>query len=545
MNINNLLRLLSEERGIDHIMDSLKGKVPQETLDVLASKVKKGKFDNEAMAILNGIQDAADGAKAKYLAFHAGLVYSILKKLKLGNSNFNANGVISDYLKSTGEPKKFWVAKYAESNNKPTRMSKEEEKFNTTGLKGARTKDLGDCIAILPKNFKKFSAKYDTKGIDMEKSHKELKDLSADLAKRDTSGERGADVNHWCVAASSDNWFKNYKNGWRKGEFVIFVKKNKDGSPDWNNRWLAHFTDHIDPKYGPEIEVADKLDRHVPIKELPKGAADFFQKMIDQKEKKGQRPDENEEIARRLNTKDERELIKTGDNENARKLIEYVYSVVRKAKKYKASQIISYLKKELKERGVNNFVELTDDRNLFFNKSFAGVRGSVKIHDGKAEFVLGPFRFSSATRTEVLKTLDKCVADPSVIEKIIDENLEKTKIEKATTYGAEGYKFGRPTQNMIRSLGGNTKIMRDYFHRHKDDVNNLQVGTITIPSPNSVKNENNIKVEIGTYQDPDKVAIAYDYHYKILGSKKDPETLEKLKDSINEIFKQKGNQRAI
>ena len=182
MNITNLLQLLSEDRTIENVTKQVGDKVSPQVINTLSAKMKKGKFDNEAMAIIKGLQFTLKGEgqftkefatdvrkKLEYLNSHASMVYSILKKLKTGDSAFDADKIIEDYIYSKSEPSAFWKDKYSQANNKPAPLTKEQKKFNTVGLGTARTKDLGDCFAILPKNFKTENGEWGFKEVDMDK----------------------------------------------------------------------------------------------------------------------------------------------------------------------------------------------------------------------------------------------------------------------------------------------------------------------------------------------------------------------------------------
>ena len=552
MNIINLLQLLSEDRTLDNVQKQLEGKVPQKVIDTLSSKMKKGKFDNEAMAIFHGIQNILPKnvvytkeefnkkkEKLDYLISHASMVYSILKKLKVGDSAFDADVILDDYINSEERPSSFWKDKYSAANNKPAPLTKEQKKYNTVGLSTARTKDLGDCFAILPKNFKTENSEWGFKELDYNKSHEELKTLSADMAKRDTSGEPGADVNHWCVAASSGNYFNSYKGGnggWRgTGDFIIFVEKNKDGSPDWNKRYLTWFN-----KIG-TTEIADKFDQYISLNELPEGARNFFLKVKRQKMAQ-KKHNEGEEIRRRLNdTKDEREIIDYDENGIGKKIVDYVLELARKGKQHQASQIRSYLKKELKTREKNSFVELKNalsrvghlSRYPFWTE-MAGRKAVISEHNGKYLFEFGPIEFEG-TLDEVFQFLDKCVADPSLIEKKIDEGFIKAK-KKSVPMTSNKIGLSKPTERMIRSLGGNKKIMDKYFESREKALKKEKIGEIFIPSSKSLKPSEGIRVMLGDYNNPNLVRIVYHHLIGTMGRKDDPKTYEKLKKAIESIL---------
>lgn len=276
MNINSFLGLLNEGSEVEKINLAVGDKVQKEFLEALASKMKetkKGKFyDNEAMAI---IKAASNGSKDEYLLQHPGAVYSILKKYKQGKSNFNAADILSG-----GSGKDYWKKMYSEANAEKVVVSKKQSDWNTPGLKTARVKSLKNWFVIIPKMYYKDT---EVKVVDIDKSHEELRKLSAEIALKDTSEpatdkNKGARVNHWCVAASEKNYYGHYvKKGERNSFFLLFVKKNKDGSPNWNDRYLYYYRGGVSGK----TEFADKFDNHEYYKEiLDDEAIDFISKMV-------------------------------------------------------------------------------------------------------------------------------------------------------------------------------------------------------------------------------------------------------------------------
>ena len=84
------------------------------------------------------------------------------------------------------------------------------------------------------------------------------------MAKKDTSGKEGANVNHWCVASDTTRYYRDerYKGGNRGGIFIIIVKKKEDGSPDWNKRYLYW-------NKGPEDKETEKKKQQAPKKPNP------------------------------------------------------------------------------------------------------------------------------------------------------------------------------------------------------------------------------------------------------------------------------------
>ena len=58
MNIIDIFKMLSEEMAIEKFDKAVEGKVSPEALASLAQRMKKGKYNNAALAILKGIQEA-------------------------------------------------------------------------------------------------------------------------------------------------------------------------------------------------------------------------------------------------------------------------------------------------------------------------------------------------------------------------------------------------------------------------------------------------------------------------------------------------------
>ena len=548
MNITDVLSFLAEERGVDYITKALVGKVPEGTVNALSSRMKKGKFDNEAMAIFKGIQGSANEAKSKYLSSHASMVYSILRKLKIGNSSFNADEIITDYIKSDKEPSAFWREKYNQANNKPAPLTKEQKRYNTPGLSTARFKDLGDCFAIIPKNYKKIDPQFDFRTNDLEKSHEEMKLLSNQMASKDT-GEDFEKVNHWCVSASESHWYNRYKTNNPNGIFVIIVNKNKDGSPDWNHRYLAFFEPEK-RKWGVNLgrlEIANKLDTHIGLEDLPKSAQSFIRKMAADNVRRN-KPDESKEVQNRLNTTEDEREIKTDNISNAAKaLFDYTFKKAREAKAYKATQLKSYLKRELKMREYARFQDMPVNVGMFWTKMAGGYGLVRELSPGSYSFSLSnddAFNFKTKSMDEMKKKLDEFIEKPSLIVKIIDENLAVRKNRNFPLL-VDKVKFSEPTGKMLKSLGGNRKIMDKYFSDREEKIRKSGKGYVEIFSPNSLKDS--IQIYFGTSpkwwweDDKDKanvddVYVTYNQSLssrKYLGKRDDPETLANLKEYID------------
>lgn len=243
MNITKLFNLLKEDMEINKFNKAVEGKVSPEILNAFASRMKKGKYNNISLAILKGIQ-AADERHRAVLEKDYAKAYAVLRQMAKGNSSFNAGEIINEYLGSNN-PETFWRDKYTENKaEKPA-----DPNF---GLKDARVKETKNFYLIFPRTFYKDYHLFTKE--DMEKGWQELKAISDEMAKKDTSGEYGANVNHWCVAASRPTYYIDYKKD--GGVFVVIVKKNEDGSPDWNERWLWYCNSQ-----GENAQLENKLDR--------------------------------------------------------------------------------------------------------------------------------------------------------------------------------------------------------------------------------------------------------------------------------------------
>ena len=272
MKLNNFLAYLTEAVDINELRQKVGDEVPADVLDKLAAKMKGKKYDNIAMAIIKRIQNinTSKGGYSKeaapYIKFlkeYPNVVYSALKKAANGNPNFDPKRMLEDFVllaphMTNTTPKKYWYDVYT---SKPVKAKKEE-----FGLKNAKVRELKDEYLIFPKTFKR-TGDFGLSENDLEKQWQDIRTLSDEIAKKDTSGEEvdgmKATDNHWCVASSDSNYYDDYKE--HGGTFVIVVKKNKDGSPDWNHRYLYYgrwysMKDDLDDA---DDEFADKFDRHI------------------------------------------------------------------------------------------------------------------------------------------------------------------------------------------------------------------------------------------------------------------------------------------
>lgn len=275
MNITDLLQLLTESREVEDINEKLKGKVDVRVLDTLGSLMKKGKYDNIAMAIFDALQNWSnserDDEKRKFLIKRPKLVYAALKEAGRDNSNFDPEMELSHFRYDDEEPMKFW-ADYRSSEKRFKEKQKSEKKI-TFGLPQARVKELPESFIFFPRNFKFDFDNLNFNINDLNKQYEDLRALSQQMADRDTSGSNRAKKNHWCVASSDSAYYsgRTYKGGHPGGLFLIIVNKNEDGSPDWNNRWLLW----IDSNGG--WEFANKFNEHDNYKySLPESTVDFI-----------------------------------------------------------------------------------------------------------------------------------------------------------------------------------------------------------------------------------------------------------------------------
>ena len=272
MNIVNLLQLLTESKNlISDIREKTQGKVPESVLNTLASLMKNDYYDTTAMAIIKKIQeweedDREEGLKnLEFLKKRPKLIYAALKESAKGNSDYNPERELNFFHFNEEDPIKFWAN--FRSSEKRFKEENKGKKKEIIGFKGVEPIKLKDSYLFIPRAFKvddRVSRMFNGLRISyLDKQWEELKSLSMSMANRDTSGQvrpngDKATENHWCVASDNDRWFKGgtYKGGHLKGIFIIIVNKNKDGSPNWNDRYL-----YWDNGNGYE-EIADKFNRH-------------------------------------------------------------------------------------------------------------------------------------------------------------------------------------------------------------------------------------------------------------------------------------------
>ena len=273
MNITDLLQLLTESREVEDINEKIKGKVDPRVINTLAPLMKKGKYDNIAMAIFSALQKWGDGAKKAFLVKRPKLVYAALKEGGKDDSNFNPDRELNMFYYNDDEPMKYWADfRSTQKDYKERLKSKEKTVF---GLPQARVKELPESFLFFPRNFKFDFDNFHFRVSDLNKQHEDIKALSQQMANKDTSGDPGAKVNHWCVAASDSRWFNNYKSRNEGSLFVIIVNKNPDGSPDWNDRYLWWISENG------TTEFADKLDRHYSIQnKLPDSTVEFLENKV-------------------------------------------------------------------------------------------------------------------------------------------------------------------------------------------------------------------------------------------------------------------------
>ncbi len=335
MNITTILTTLQEEMAIDKYREKAKS-VPTEVMDKLASVMKRDKFDNTAMAVMKAIQTISNKEKRDYLIDHPIAVYTIMRKAKRGSDNYNPQDLLNNYIASEDPPRTFWKnALTTVSNNPP------QPKPNY-GLKNATIRKVGNEFLVFPRTLKTTN-EFGLSGDDTEKQWRELKAISDELAKKDTSGKDGADVNHWCVASSDNAYYEGYKeNG---GIFIIILKQTKDGKPDYNNRYLL-FLPNSDEN---EMEFADKFDNHLELEDEVSEPTEIFIDGIRKKLGKGSRARSNREARDRLtkaftNEWDSETRKKTEDAKALEKLIPLINSWV-KTKSITMGDVAEELKK--------------------------------------------------------------------------------------------------------------------------------------------------------------------------------------------------------
>ena len=260
MNITDLLSFLKEDIEINKLNSLIKDKVSPETISSLANKMKKGKYDNKAEAILKAAQQAKGEIK-DYIEKNAGRIYAILKLIANNNPQFNASDIMSRFIFWTDMHENedfdsFWKKKYQESRAGKYTAQKEP----SYGIRNAKVKELPNAFIFFPRTTKTVGM-FGINSDDFDKQYQDIKKLSAEMAAKDTSGEEGANDIQWCVASpgSRGGHYHHYKE--KGGIFLIIVGKNKDGSPNYNKRYLYWICNDG------SNEFADKLDYHVDIED--------------------------------------------------------------------------------------------------------------------------------------------------------------------------------------------------------------------------------------------------------------------------------------
>lgn len=584
MNITNLLRLLTEERGIEYINNTLQSKVPPQALNALSSKMKKGKYDNEAMAILKVLQINKEDPKTAYLAAHAGLVYSLLKRLKRGNSSFNSEEILNNYYSSNENAAEFWKNIYLESKKETPALSKKEKDYNTTGLKTARVKELSDSFVILPKNFTKHEL---VTTLDIKKSQEDIRKISAEIAAKDTSGEtvmgRKSTDNHWCVATGpageggvwnrgGEHYFKQYKNwfgsensiGKGAGIFVIAVEKNKDGSPNWNKRYLMFGSGEVNK------EFADKFDRHVGTDDIPHAAMEFFNKVI--KDFRNKNRLKTIEIEKEV--RDRKSAIVNGDYKTVerpkeelnkvKEIMDVISECEKKGKIYKAAEIQKTLANVLKGKAYTNVYDDREIETFLSLKPVSRLRiytskkdrenrnnylGWINNNGDKYDFVWGGLvlfeRMDSVI--EIYKELDKCVDNKKYVEKVVSDAIDRTRENRAKN---EIYKekLTNELSDETKKQVFNNKEFIKAFNAFDKNPSDIRGGGFylyyKIPSPYSSKEKRSIY--LGIYPKTGKVEITKqserNHYYRsgrvvyFEGNLKDNDIVEKLKKVMWEMY---------
>lgn len=296
MNINKLLQLLTEDRSIEHVNETIKDKVPQQVIDTLSSLMRRNKYDNIAMEIFSAFQEwdgEYDKKKLDFLKKRTKLVYHALKEAAKDNSHFDPAFDLRGFRHTTDDPMKFWAdyrsgekkGKEYEAQQKAEKKQAKEEAKKNFGLEDVRIKELSDCYLIFPKNWKLGLYQSGFRVNNLPKQEESLRHLSMTLANRDTSGKPGATNNHWCVAASEGegNMYssRRYKGDHKGGIFIVIVLKNPDGSPDWNRRYLF-WAPGPEKTYDGNLvnyenyEFADKMDKYYRLDDVLSPATEKF-----------------------------------------------------------------------------------------------------------------------------------------------------------------------------------------------------------------------------------------------------------------------------
>lgn len=512
MNINKLLQLLTEDRSIEHVNETIKDKVPQQVIDTLSSLMRRNKYDNIAMEIFNAFQEwewENDKKKLDFLKKRTKLVYHALKEAAKDNSHFDPAFDLRGFRHTTDDPMKFWAdyrsgekkGKEYEAQQKAEKKQAKEEAKKNFGLEDVRIKELRDCYLIFPKNWKLGLYQSGFRVNNLPKQEESLRHLSMTLANRDTSGKPGATNNHWCVAASEGegNMYssRRYKGDHKGGIFIVIVLKNPDGSPDWNRRYLF-WAPGPEKTYDGNLvnyenyEFADKMDKYYRLGDvlspatekflrdvirslsIPKGEADY-----NEMEKQVKKAEDDESL--RYNKKGEYRVSRDSV------LVKNYWKVLRYLRnKYKnfesagnvADVITDAFRKVRKVAGQKYAINYKD-------KGYGVlIRPSIRVNgeNGAYAYHIGVARGENSTYSDVVWTmtgsdLDKVKADPeswtryipSAKLKLINGLNTDTSLRSKARY----LKDTEPPKGVKDALRNNKAAIDIYAsHRMLDNINN-------------------------------------------------------------------------
>ena len=525
MNITDIFKILSEEMAIEKFNKAVEGKVSQSALDSLAQKMKKDKYNNAALAILKGIQEA-DEKHRVVLEKNPTLAYAVLRQMAKNNSSFNAQEVVKQFLSSPG-PNTFWRDKYTE--NKERGEKKEETNF---GLSGARIKNLKNYYLIFPRTF--YKNLYMIQAEDTYKGWQELKAISDEMAKRDTSGQKDANVNHWCVASSGgDKTFENYKE--YGGVFVVIVGKNKDGSPNWNERYLwykSFFTK----------EAADKFNNHGPLDYQKDPEVEKILKNISDKIRAGSKQKKRQSTLLALTRNAEQNLTANRRSTSIKKkeaLITEKATELSKLRKIADASfdkfLIDYIEKEIpevKDKAKENIVKIFKERGERIEGLKYSCYATKKSKDHSLRLVCAYYTDGKTWRINLRsdkenKVVRFIVQDPYGVD-LMDRLRSYIKKEKSLIPVRKTSSFTPPE---FYGGGRRIKVLKD-----KPNYEVLHNNKYAEEFTKEIAAENNSRYSVKDFSFPLDFHVDMKGDYAIVNGKRisydDPDFIEKVKKDL-------------
>lgn len=532
MNITNLFQLLIEDKSIEHINDTFKGKVPEKTLNSLSSRMKKGKYDKKALAVLKAAQEW-DSIWGDYIRDNAGKVYAVLKLMAKGNPKFNPDEVLFEfrnYRHGKEQLGNFWKQKYSEAKSN----SDEPVKKNTSPF--AKVKQMGDEFLFFPRTDKAIND-YGISDNDLEKQWTNLRKISDEMAKKDTTknpnryyddeDDKDPTLNHWCVASSDRSYYEDYKNN--GGMFVVVVKKGKDGKPDYNHRYLFYARPETeDDEEENNWEFADKFDDHIEeLKDvLSEPTANFLydiKRNIKYNKSAHNKMEVNERLSKALNDEwNDKSRENSQDTKNLRKLIKFLND------KYAGEPITQgQVSDAVSKLPLSSFEEFKD-----FYENGKRVPGAYVLGGRGGDILIGDFGIIMFGRNGLTMIVDKktgvdvmsyrCDGDLEIIyhwlKKVARSKYRDAVIMKRNNYSKtdehkwDGLIF--PFNSKHKSLMGNEKLEKAY----KKTYHSLPVGTCLIQD----------KLRLNRNTEKEKYELIDDNNHQFICNLDDPDMIKKV-----------------